>query len=278
VATRRDLSDDDVIRSVADQVGSLSTLELLAALTEADSRATGPAAWSPWKAELLSQLVTRVAHVLRGGDAADVTGGGFPEPKVLERMAAGHTVVEAEPPMLLVVASDRPGLFSRVAGTLALKGLTVLAADAYSDEGMAASSFRIDAGGVVIDWDEMSADVRRAIDGKLAIEARLADRARTSRRRPRAGLEAEPSVRFDNHASATSTVIEVRCEDRLGALYRITRAFSDLDLDIRVAKISTLGHEVVDAFYVRSSSGNKLTDREHLREVERAVLHQLSLA
>lgn len=278
VATRRDLSDDDVIRSVADAVGSLSTLELLAALTEADSRATGPAAWSPWKAELLSQLVTRVAHVLQGGDAAEVTGGGFPEPEVLERMAAGSTVVEASDPMLLVVASDRPGLFSRIAGTLALKGLTVLAADAYSDEGMAASSFRVDAGGIVTDWDEVTADVRRAIDGRLAIEARLADRARTSRRRPRAGLEAEPSVRFDNHASATSTVVEVRCEDRLGALYRITRAFADLDLDIRVAKISTLGHEVVDAFYVSSASGRKLTDREHLREVERAILHQLSLA
>src|SRR6476646_10116977 len=93
VATRRDLSDDDVIRAVADQVGSLSTLELLAALTEADSRATGPATWSPWKAELLSQLVNRVSHVLRGGDAAEVTGGGFAEPEVLAQMAAGVTIV-----------------------------------------------------------------------------------------------------------------------------------------------------------------------------------------
>jgi len=88
----------------------------------------------------------------------------------------------------------------------------------------------------------------------------------------------QPSVRFDNHASSTSTVIEVRCEDRLGALYRITRAFADLDLDIRVAKISTLGHEVVDAFYVRTAGGAKLVERAHLREVERAILHQLSLA
>ena len=277
VATRRDLSDDDVIRGVAEQVGSLATLELLAALTEADSLATGPAAWSPWKAELVSQLVTRVAHVLRGGEAADVTGGGFPEPGVLELMKVGATVVQVDPPMLLVVAGDRPGLFSRAAGTLALKGLTVLAADAYSDEGMAASSFRVDSSGAAVDWDEIAADVRRAIDGRLAIEARLA--ARTSRRRSLAGvLEVEPSVRFDNHASSTATVVEVRCEDRLGALYRITRAFSDLDLDIRVAKISTLGHEIFDAFYVCSSSGHKLTDRAHLREIERAVLHQLSLA
>lgn len=279
VATRRDLSDDDVIHGVAEQVGSLDTLELLAALTEADSLATGPAAWSPWKAELVGQLVGRVAHVLRGGDAAEVTGGGFPEPEVVHLMRVGSTVVRLEPPMLLVVAADRPGLFSRVAGTLALKGLTVLAADAYSDEGMAASSFRVDAGGIDVDWDEVTSDVRRAIDGRLAIEARLAARASTTRRRPRTGvLEVEPSVRFDNHASSSSTVVEVRCEDRLGVLYRVTRAFADLDLDIRVAKISTLGHEVFDAFYVRTATGHKLTDREHVREVERAVLHQLSLA
>jgi [protein-PII] uridylyltransferase len=277
VATRRDLSDDDVISSVAEQVGDIATLELLAALTEADSLATGPAAWSPWKAELVSQLVTRVAHVLRGGDAAEVTGPGFPEPDVLALMLEGSTVVRLEDSVLLVVAPDRPGLFSRVAGTLALKGLTVIAADAYSDDGMAASSFRLDPEGIEVDWDEVTSDVRRAIDGRLAIEARLV--ARTSRRRPRGGvLEVDPSVRFDNHASAASTVVEVRCEDRLGALYRITRAFADLDLDIRTAKITTLGHEIFDAFYVRSSSGSKITDREHLREIERAVLHQLSLA
>lgn len=276
VATRRDLSDDDVIHGVAEKVESLSTLELLAALTEADSLATGPAAWSPWKAELVSQLVARVAHVLRGGDAADVTGGGFPEPAVLELMAQGSTVVQIEPPTLLVVASDRPGLFSRAAGTLALKGITVVAADAYSDDGMAASRFRFEVG-TDHEWDEVTADVRRAIDGRLAIEARLAARA-TSRRRARGVLEVEPTVRFDNHASSTSTVVEVRCEDRLGVLYRVTRAFADLELDIRVAKISTLGHEVFDAFYVRTAQGNKLTDRDHVREVERAILHQLSLS
>ncbi|HEX4904131.1 MAG TPA: [protein-PII] uridylyltransferase [Acidimicrobiales bacterium] len=272
VATRRDISDDDIIRGVAEQVGTLANLELLAALTEADSLATGPAAWSPWKAELVSQLVTRVAHVLRGGEAAEVTGGGFPGPEVRGLMMAGSTAVRVNPPMVVVIAADRPGLFSRVAGTLALKGLTVLAADAYSDKGMAASSFRVEASSEV-DWDQVTVDVQRAIEGRLAIEARLA--ARSRRRSP---LGVEPSVRFDNHASSTATVVEVRCEDRLGALYRITRAFADLDLDIRLAKISTLGHEIFDAFYVCSSTGHKLTDRDHLREVERAVLHQLSLA
>ena len=60
VATRRDLSDDATITGVADAVGSQLVLELLAALTEADSMATGPSAWGSWKAELVEELVDRV--------------------------------------------------------------------------------------------------------------------------------------------------------------------------------------------------------------------------
>jgi [protein-PII] uridylyltransferase len=60
-------------------------------------------------------------------------------------------------------------------------------------------------------------------------------------------------------------------------LYRITRALADLDLDIRTAKVATLGPEVVDSFYVQTASGGKLADREHVRELERAILHQLSI-
>jgi [protein-PII] uridylyltransferase len=65
-ATRRDLDDPATIRSVADVVGSASTLELLHALTEADALATGPAAWSAWRGTLVADLVKRVAGVLAG--------------------------------------------------------------------------------------------------------------------------------------------------------------------------------------------------------------------
>jgi [protein-PII] uridylyltransferase len=283
VATRRDLSDDAVIEGVAEAVGSLGTLELLAALTEADSIATGPAAWGPWKAELVGQLVDRVAHVLRGGSAGDVTGDGFPDAEVAQLLAAGATHMHGEGHQLTVVAPDRPGLFSRVAGTLALANLTVLGADAASadsDAGapMAASRFRVAPGAEPVDWDAVIADVRAAAGGRIALDARLAQRAR-NHRRPSAvrALAAPPHVRVDNTASGTATVVEVRALDGIGVLYRITRALAELDLDITLAKVSTLGTEVVDAFYVRTATGGKLTDRDHIRELERAVLHQLSL-
>ena len=90
-------------------------------------------------------------------------------------------------------------------------------------------------------------------------------------------LAGEPTVRLDNSASGIATVVEVRAPDRLGVLYRITRAMADIDLDIRTAKVATLGDEVVDSFYVVTSAGTKVLDRSHQREVERAILHQLSL-
>ncbi|MGH8998230.1 MAG: hypothetical protein ACRDY7_02460, partial [Acidimicrobiia bacterium] len=59
-------------------------------------------------------------------------------------------------------------------------------------------------------------------------------------------------------------------------LYRITRALAELSLDVRLARATTLGHEVVDAFYVVDADGAKLTDADHLAEVRRGLLAALS--
>ena len=70
-ATRRDLDDPITIARVAQAVGDRLTLHLLAALTEADSRATGPSAWGAWKAGLVADLVERTDRVLAGRNGAD---------------------------------------------------------------------------------------------------------------------------------------------------------------------------------------------------------------
>ncbi len=73
-----------------------------------------------------------------------------------------------------------------------------------------------------------------------------------------------------------ATVVEVRAPDRVGVLYRITRAIAELDLDIRSAKVQTMGKDVVDSFYLRGSDGGKVTDPEYLVEIERSILGALS--
>ena len=82
---------------------------------------------------------------------------------------------------------------------------------------------------------------------------------------------------FDNTSTPAATVLEVRCGDRLGVLYRITKALAEMMLDIRTAKVATLGHEVVDTFYVRDVDGNKITDEATQREIERAIHHGLGI-
>ncbi|HVF74855.1 MAG TPA: [protein-PII] uridylyltransferase [Acidimicrobiales bacterium] len=277
-ATRRDIDDPATIETVAEAVGDRDTLELLAALTEADSLATGPSAWGAWKAGLVSELAARVARRLEG-DAPAAQASTLPTPEHVALMAQREVVVQQDGDRLTVVAPDRPGLFARVAGTLSLHGLDVRsAAVASSDDGMAVEVFEVEpAFGSQPEWPRVTADVERALGGRLALDARLTERARVyARRRASAARPAEPRVLIDNDATSAATVVEVRAPDDVGVLYRITRALADADLDVRRAKVSTLGHEVVDAFYVVDREGRKVEDQEHLAEVERAILDALT--
>ena len=86
-------------------------------------------------------------------------------------------------------------------------------------------------------------------------------------------MPAPPEVRVLPDVSEHATVVEVRAGDALGLLYAVTAALSDLDLDIRIAKIDTLGDRVVDVFYVRTSWGAKL-GQDHAAEVLLAVTHR----
>jgi len=278
VASRRDLDDDATIDLVAKAVGSVESLHLLAALTEADAKATGPTAWSPWKAELVGVLVARVDARLRGEPLPVMKKPSLRDDFDLQAVALGQRRIVAENGVVTVVTDDRPGVFSRVAGVLALRGLDVLEAVAYSTvDAQALSRFRVtDQHRDDTPWDAITADLDRALRGGLAIEARLADRARSHARHRRVATSAtseRTTVTFDNGASEDSTVIDVEAPDAIGVLYRITKALSDLDLDIRSAKVQTLGAHVIDAFYVRDRSGAKIVDVELMAEVERAVLY-----
>ena len=283
VAVRRDLSDPATIELVAEAVVTHEVLELLHALTIADSIATGPSAWGGWKAGLVDQLVGRVAHVIGGGDVREATWTLFPDADTVALMATGETHIRVEHDRLTVVYRDAPGSFSRIAGVMSLHGLDVLTARAHSDEpqlgrvSMGASEFRIDVPPTGLDWEPIRADLVRGVEGRLAIESRLAERARTYRRQ-RAMQAVEPgppSVRFDDEASSNATVLEVRCLNRIGILYRITKAFAEVGLDIRHAAVQTVGMEVVDTFYVRNWAGALITDALHRKEIERAVLHAI---
>jgi [protein-PII] uridylyltransferase len=275
-ATRRDTDDPRTIETVAEAVGDREMLELLAALTEADGLATGPAAWSPWKAALVAKLVERVAGRLEGLPYQPPPG--LPTPEHRELMALGRLAVRHAEGRLCVVAPDRPGLLSVVAGVIALHSLDIRSAAAAAEDGMAVEVFEVEPlFGTAPDWGRLERDLAAALEGRLDLEAKLAERerSRARRARPASARPAEVAVLFDNEASASATVVEVRAPDGVGVLHHIARALASCGLDVAWARVTTLGSEVVDAFYVRDARGAKLLDEGDQARVSREVLAQL---
>ncbi|MFA5891735.1 MAG: [protein-PII] uridylyltransferase [Actinomycetota bacterium] len=327
-ASRRDINDENLVVDLASRAEDAQLLRMLFLLTVADGRATGPTAWSPWKAGLVAELFTKALHVMERGelatrDAVDLARLRMGELRgALTRYSAeeveahlremSRAYVLAFPTAVLtrhfalmagplgqsearthvaatedagiyeftLAACDRPGLFARVSGVLALNGISIVAAQGFTRaDGVAVEVFRcVGAFEPAIDsarWERVADDVRRALAGRLSLEARLAEKRRAYGRRVPKGKREGPSVLVDNQASDFLTVVEVHAADRVGLLYDITSVFADLSLDIQVAKIATYAEDVVDVFYVRDSEGQKITDSEYLGEIERALLLRL---
>jgi [protein-PII] uridylyltransferase len=282
VATRRDLTDPATAERVAEAVGSRRTLDLLAAMVEADSLATGPSAWTPWKAGLVAELVERTRRILAGEPHLP------PVPRLTDDVrlimadvrARGVPALAVEDPMITVVAPDRPRLLSDVTAVLALHGLNVRAADITGEHGVAVEIFTAEP--EYGRWPavaRLSDDLVAVSDGRLAVEERLAERTRTYRsHRPTAPELVSTQVVVDNTASEMATVVEVRAEDVVGQLHRITRAFVDRGLDVASAKVSTFGSAVVDAFYVRGPDGGKVTDPAEIQALEQALTTRIAEA
>ncbi len=280
-ATRRDLDDPTTIARVARAAGNRTTLHLLAALTEADSRATGPSAWGAWKAGLVADLVERTDRVLlgesepAGPDRILGANRGLME----EVRQTGLPSVSLQPPHVIVAAPDRRGLFSSVAGALALNGMNVRAANVSGEDGVAVEVFTVEvARGTWPDTAKLREDLAAVLADRVAIGELLSERERVYPR-PRISAAHLPGsdVSVDIEASEKATVFEVRAPDEIGLLHRITRALFEEDLDVVSARVSTLGEMVVDAFYVRESSGAKVTDQGRLVAISDAISAELGL-
>jgi [protein-PII] uridylyltransferase len=299
VATRRDLDDPVTVKQVAAAVPSRTLLELLHALAIADGLATGPAAWNDWKATLVADLVRRVAAALARGDdpprppregmargddpprppregmAGEQTPGPVPlRDDQLALAAGGGPAATVRGSEVTVVAPGRPDLLWRAAGVLASHRLVVRSANATSVDGTAVAVFDVQPEfGDPPDATLVAGDLRRMLLGRLDFEDRLERRALAAR--PRGAAVPAPKVTLVDEASETATVVEVRAHDAPGLLWRVGRALGGCGLDVRAARVETLGAEVVDVFYVTDSGGRPLAEADLRRATVHAVLAAL---
>jgi [protein-PII] uridylyltransferase len=176
---------------------------------------------------------------------------------------------------ITLYTADHPGLFSRIAGALAVSRANIVDAKIMTmSNGMALDTLWVQ------NRDGTAFDRR----DKLAKLAFVFQNVLTGELKPHVELEKPPAfpsrtsvftvpprVLIDNQASASHTVIEVNGRDRPGLLWEVTRELTRLSLQVSCAKISTYGEKVVDVFYVKNLFGHKVEHPQKLAEI-RTVL------
>src|SRR5487761_1287934 len=180
---------------------------------------------------------------------------------------------------ITLYTADHAGLFSRIAGALAIAGANIVDAKILTmQNGMALDTFTVqDQAGGAFDKPEriarLSATLEGVLSGAIKAHVELAKpqpipaRTRT--------LAVPPRVIINNNASRTHTVIEVNGRNRPGLLFQVTRGLTALNLQIASAKISTYGEKVVDVFYVKDLFGHKIDDEVRLKTIREGVLAAL---
>jgi len=181
-----------------------------------------------------------------------------------------------------VYAADHAGLFSRIAGALAVAGASIVDARIHTlTNGMALDTFWVqDAAGGAFDQPHRLARlyvlIEQALSGCLRLTAEIRKVGRALLGRRMRAIHVPPRVVIDNRASNTHTVLEVNGRDRPGLLHDVTAAISEQGLQIASAHVTTYGVRAVDVFYVKDVFGLKVENERKLGVLREALLAALA--
>ncbi|MGB1981887.1 MAG: HD domain-containing protein, partial [Candidatus Puniceispirillaceae bacterium] len=165
--------------------------------------------------------------------------------------------------ILCVMASDHPGLFSRIVGSVAISGCSIVNARINTrQDGTILDQFRIQKDRQAVTDPYIKARLSKLIEqslaGDISLFGQLKEQTAKRSRRVKV-MDVPPRIFVTNKRSRTHTVIEVNGPDRPGLLYQIAYHLAQLNLQINSATVSTYGEKAVDVFYVKDVFGLQIT-------------------
>ena len=185
-----------------------------------------------------------------------------------------HPEVARDATRACFALADHPGIFSRLAGALALVGANVVDARTYtSKDGYATAVFWIqDVEGKpyeVAKLPRLRGMIDKTLNGEIKARDALKDRDKVRKRESQ--FRFPTHIVFDNEGSEIYTIIEVDTRDRPGLLFDLTRTLAVNNIYIASAVIATYGAQVVDTFYVKDMFGLKLHTKSRQEALERKL-------
>ena len=206
--------------------------------------------------------------------------------KLLRNLGADEIKIDLTPDTdrdatrICFALSDHPGIFSRLAGALALVGANVVDARSYtSKDGFATAAFWIQDGDGSPYNQARFSRLRRMIEKTLSGEVitREAIKERDKFKKREKAFKVPTSITFDNEGSEIYTIIEVDTRDRPGLLFDLTRTLANMNVYIASAVIATYGEQVVDSFYVKDMFGLKFHSESKQKKLEQNLRQAITL-
>lgn len=226
--------------------------------------------WQRFKADYFlrhthKQIAWHCTHLLRHEDSS--------QPLILlsKKATRGGTEV-------FVYTKDQPAVFATVVAELDRRNLSVHDAQIMSSkDGYVLDTFMVlDHNGEAIDEDHHDFVIENLLNG---LKAGWQDKLKL-RRTPRnlQHFKVKTRVDFLPTKSNKRTLMEFVALDTPGLLATVGRTFTNLDIHLHGAKITTIGERAEDLFILTSSQGGKLSEEEELSLRETLIKNVSELA
>jgi [protein-PII] uridylyltransferase len=183
---------------------------------------------------------------------------------------------EAFYPTATICTRDQLGIFAKIASILSYHKINILSAALYTrDDGIVLDTFKLKAPVSTEQWWQLNESLKEYIGKDRDIAHLFESDRKYLRLKHRGKLLVHTSITFDQEHSSQFTIMDVHTHDRKGLLYHISKTIADHQFSIQFAKIFTEEDRAIDAFYLTTPEGEKITDEHRLESLKNDLISSL---